>query len=55
MADASVSKSDICEYVGVQVPPRPPQRLRKKAFRGFFYYIQLNFSQFSEPIQRDIG
>jgi hypothetical protein len=24
MADASVSKSDICEDVGVQVPPRPP-------------------------------
>lgn len=29
MADASVSKSDICEYVGVQVPPRPPQCIIK--------------------------
>lgn len=32
MADASVSKSDICEDVGVQVPPRPPlQRINTQS------------------------
>ena len=48
MADASVSKSDICEYVGVQVPPRPPHNDYVKSLSGLFFII---FSKISANLQ----